>query len=70
MHKETSIVSRSARKDSSSGVVDRVAGRAAEAWGAVTGNRKTKAKGKASRLRGQGRTAKGRFKRRSRRSQR
>lgn len=49
------------------GLVDRIAGRAIEAWGAVTGRRKHKAKGKAARLRGRGRTAKGRVKRRSRR---
>jgi uncharacterized protein YjbJ (UPF0337 family) len=58
-------MARSAHKDSSNGMLDRVAGRAMEAWGAMTGNRKTKSKGRAARLRGQGRTAKGRFKRRS-----
>jgi uncharacterized protein YjbJ (UPF0337 family) len=52
------------------GVMDRLAGRALETWGAMTGNRKTKAKGRAARLRGQGRTAKGRFKRRARRGRR
>jgi uncharacterized protein YjbJ (UPF0337 family) len=49
-----------------SGTLDQLAGRALEAWGAMTGNRKTKTKGRAARLRGQGRTAKGRFKRRAR----
>jgi len=44
-------------------MMDRFAGRALETWGAMTGNRKTKAKGRAALLRGQGRTAKGRFKR-------
>jgi uncharacterized protein YjbJ (UPF0337 family) len=63
-------MSRSAQKDNTSGMLDRVAGRAMEAWGAMTGNRKTKSKGRAARLRGQGRTAKGRFKRRSRPSRR
>lgn len=53
-------------RGSSSGVMDRLAGRAMETWGAMTGNRKTKAKGRAARLRGQGRTARGRFKRRVR----
>jgi uncharacterized protein YjbJ (UPF0337 family) len=55
-------------KGSGAGMVDRLAGRALETWGAMTGNRKTKTKGKAARLRGQGRTAKGRFKRRARRA--
>jgi uncharacterized protein YjbJ (UPF0337 family) len=64
------MIGRSARKDSTSGVLDRFAGRAVEAWGAMTGNRKTKAKGRAARLRGQSRTAKGRFKRRPRRARR
>jgi uncharacterized protein YjbJ (UPF0337 family) len=59
-------MARSAGKDTSSGVLDRIAGRALETWGALTGNRKTKAKGRAARLRGQSRTAKGRFKRRTR----
>jgi uncharacterized protein YjbJ (UPF0337 family) len=61
-------MARSARKDSTNGMIDRFAGRAMEAWGAMTGNRKTKSKGRAARLRGQGRTAKGRFKRSSRRA--
>jgi uncharacterized protein YjbJ (UPF0337 family) len=64
------MMSKSTRKDSSTGVFDRFAGRAMETWGVMTGNRKTKAKGRAARLRGQGRTAKGRFKRRSRPSRR
>jgi uncharacterized protein YjbJ (UPF0337 family) len=51
---------------SAGGMLDRLAGKALETWGAMTGNRKTKAKGKAARLRGQSRTAKGRFKRRTR----
>lgn len=51
-----------------SGMMDRLAGRALETWGAMTGNRKTKTKGRAARLRGEGRTAKGRFKRRARKT--
>jgi uncharacterized protein YjbJ (UPF0337 family) len=47
-------------------MLDRLAGKALETWGAMTGSRTTKAKGRAARLRGQGRTAKGRFKRRAR----
>jgi uncharacterized protein YjbJ (UPF0337 family) len=54
---------RSARKDTSSGTVDKIAGRIMEAFGKVTGRRKTKAKGKAARGRGAGRKAKGRAKR-------
>jgi uncharacterized protein YjbJ (UPF0337 family) len=61
------MMSRSARNATGTGVLDRVTGRAVEAWGTLTGSRKTKAKGRAARLRGQGRTAKGRFKRRARR---
>ncbi len=61
-------MARTARRDSTDGMLDRVAGRAMEARGAMTGNRKTKSKGRAARLRGQSRTAKGRFKRRSRRT--
>jgi uncharacterized protein YjbJ (UPF0337 family) len=59
-------MARGARRDAAGGRLDRVAGRALEIWGAMTGNRKSKAKGRAARLRGQGRTAKGRFKRRVR----
>lgn len=55
------------RSGGGNAVLDRLAGRALETWGAMTGNRRTKAKGRAARLRGQGRTAKGRFKRRARR---
>jgi uncharacterized protein YjbJ (UPF0337 family) len=54
------------RSGGGNAVLDRLAGRALETWGAMTGNRRTKAKGRAARLRGQGRTAKGRFKRRAR----
>jgi uncharacterized protein YjbJ (UPF0337 family) len=49
-------------------MMDRLAGRALETWGSMTGNRKTKTKGRAARLRGEGRTAKGRFKRRARKT--
>lgn len=58
------------RGGSGNGVIDRLAGRALETWGSMTGNRKTKAKGRAARLRGQGRTARGRFKRRARQTRR
>ena len=54
---------RSARRDSTSGTIDKVAGRIMEAVGKVTGNRSAGAKGKAARSRGAGRRAKGRAKR-------
>ena len=54
---------RSARRDKAAGGVDKVAGRILEAFGRLTGNRSTGAKGKAARGRGAGRGAKGRAKR-------
>ena len=53
---------KSARRDKTEGTIDRVAGRVLEAWGKLTGNKKSSAKGKAARGRGAGRTAKGRIK--------
>jgi uncharacterized protein YjbJ (UPF0337 family) len=55
---------RSARQDTIRGWIDRMAGRVLEAWGAMTGKRSTGAKGKAARVRGAGRSTKGRLKRR------
>jgi uncharacterized protein YjbJ (UPF0337 family) len=55
---------RSKRQDKASGTVDKVAGRVLDAFGKLTGNRRTQAKGKAARGRGFGRLAKGRAKRR------
>ena len=57
---------KSARKNETQGTVDKVAGRVLEVFGKVTGRRKTKAKGKAARGRGAGRSAAGRAKRRGR----
>jgi uncharacterized protein YjbJ (UPF0337 family) len=57
---------RSSRQDQRAGIIDTIVGRIAEAVGKLTGNRKTTAKGKAARLRGRGRSAKGRAKRRGR----
>jgi uncharacterized protein YjbJ (UPF0337 family) len=54
---------RSARKDTTTGTVDKIAGRVMEAFGKITGNRSAQAKGKAGRGRGAGRKAKGRAKR-------
>ena len=50
------------RRDKSEGTIDRIAGRVLEAVGKVTGNHKTKAKGKGARTRGAGRSTRGRAK--------
>jgi uncharacterized protein YjbJ (UPF0337 family) len=57
---------RTRRKDQRAGKADALIGRALDAFGRLTGNRKTRAKGKAARARGRGRTAKARAKRRDR----
>jgi uncharacterized protein YjbJ (UPF0337 family) len=54
---------RSSRKDRRAGKIDMLIGRVADAFGKLTGDRKTRAKGKAARARGRGRSAKGRAKR-------
>jgi uncharacterized protein YjbJ (UPF0337 family) len=56
---------KSSRRDKAEGTVDKIAGRALEAFSKLTGNRSAGAKGKAARGRGAGRTAKGGLKRRS-----
>ena len=53
---------KSGRRNKSEGTIDKIAGRVLEAVGKVTGNNKTKAKGKAARGRGTGRKAAGRAK--------
>jgi uncharacterized protein YjbJ (UPF0337 family) len=53
---------KSGRRNKSEGTIDKIAGRVLEAVGKVTGNHKTKAKGKAARGRGSGRKATGRAK--------
>ena len=55
---------KSSRRDKTEGTIDRVAGRALEAFSKLTGKRSTRAKGKAARARGRGRTARGDAKRR------
>ena len=55
---------KSKRQDQASGTIDKVAGRVLDAFGKLTGNQKTRAKGKAARGRGAARSAKGRAKRR------
>jgi uncharacterized protein YjbJ (UPF0337 family) len=57
---------RSTRKNRRAGKADGPIGRALEAVGRLTGNRKTSAKGKAARTRGRGRNAKARVGRRGR----
>jgi uncharacterized protein YjbJ (UPF0337 family) len=53
---------KSGRRNKSEGTMDKIAGRVLEAVGKVTGNNKTKAKGRAARGRGSGRKATGRAK--------
>ena len=57
---------KSASRDKTEGFVDKLAGRALEAWSKLTGNRSAGAKGKAARARGAGRRTKGRAKRAAR----
>jgi len=53
---------KSAKRNQAEGVPDRIAGRILEAWGALTGQRSKKAKGRAARVRGRSRRATGRAK--------
>jgi uncharacterized protein YjbJ (UPF0337 family) len=53
---------KSRRRNTAEGKLDRIAGRVLEAVGKVTGNTKTKAKGRGARGRGSGRSATGRAK--------
>jgi len=53
---------KSAKRDRAEGTVDRIAGRVMEMVGSVTGRGRTKATGKAARMRGAGRRTKGRTK--------
>jgi len=50
---------KSAKRNKTEGAIDRIAGRVLEAWGALTGRNKHKAKGKAARARGGFRSKKG-----------
>jgi uncharacterized protein YjbJ (UPF0337 family) len=54
---------RSARQDRIKGGIDKLAGHVLQLWGRLTGNRKTRATGRAARARGATRSAKGRLKR-------
>ena len=53
---------KSANRNRTEGFMDRVGGRVLDAWGALTGRRKTQAKGKAAGVRGRMRGAGGRTK--------
>jgi uncharacterized protein YjbJ (UPF0337 family) len=55
---------KSSSRDKTEGFVDRIAGRVLELWSKLTGRKSAGAKGKAARLRGKGRSAKGRAKKR------
>jgi uncharacterized protein YjbJ (UPF0337 family) len=57
---------KSGRRNKAEGMVDRIAGRALEAWGRLTGNKSARAKGKAARGRGGFRSASGSAKRTAR----
>ena len=51
---------KTARRDKAEGTLDRMAGRVLEAFSKVTGDRSARAKGKAGRDRGAGRSMRGR----------
>ena len=55
-------MAKSANRNQTEGFLDRVGGRILEAWGALTGKRSAKAKGKAAGFRGRARGATGRVK--------
>jgi uncharacterized protein YjbJ (UPF0337 family) len=54
---------KSGRRNQAEGTLDKVAGHVLDAWGKVTGKPSTRAKGKAAKGRGSGRSALGRTKR-------
>jgi uncharacterized protein YjbJ (UPF0337 family) len=55
-------MAKSAKRNQTEGFRDRVAGRIHQAWGALTGNRSAKAKGKAAGFKGRARGTSGRAK--------
>jgi uncharacterized protein YjbJ (UPF0337 family) len=59
-------MAKSARRNQAEGTLDKLAGRALEAWGKLTGNKKARAKGKAARGRGAARRGTARLKRSAR----
>jgi uncharacterized protein YjbJ (UPF0337 family) len=56
-------MAKSGRRNKAEGKLDKLAGRVLEAFGKLTGKRSARAKGKAARGRGAGRSAAGRLKR-------
>ncbi len=56
---------KSHRRDKAEGMLERVAGRALEAFSKLTGKRSTAAKGKAARARGRGKSTRGGVKKRA-----
>jgi uncharacterized protein YjbJ (UPF0337 family) len=56
-------MAKSAKRNQTEGFMDRIGGRIMEAWGALTGNRSAKAKGKGAGFRGRLRGTTGRAKR-------
>ena len=56
---------KSHRRDKAEGMLERVAGRAMEAFSKLTGKRSTAAKGKAARARGRGKSTRGGVKKRA-----
>ena len=59
-------MAKSARRDQSEGMLDRLGGRILEMIGKLTGRKSKTAKGKAARMRGSARSTKGRAKRAAR----
>jgi uncharacterized protein YjbJ (UPF0337 family) len=59
-------MAKSGRRNKAEGTLDKVAGRALEVWGRLTGNTKARAKGKGARARGAARRGTGRLKRSAR----
>jgi uncharacterized protein YjbJ (UPF0337 family) len=57
---------KSGKRNQTEGFMDRVGGRIRETWGALTGKRSTKAKGKAAGRRGRAQGASGRAKKTAR----
>ena len=57
---------KSARRDRTEGTLDKIGGRVMEVVGKITGRKSQKAKGKAARIRGAGRSRKGQVKRAAR----
>jgi uncharacterized protein YjbJ (UPF0337 family) len=59
-------MAKSARRNQAEGTLDKIAGRVMETFGKLTGNSKTKNKGRAARGRGKARSGTGRMRRSAR----